>query len=80
MIPLSDIYQPDIKRYNEIRNTILEALGKQEALASQPDPVQSLIQQGGIIDAVALLRQRENLDLEAARKRVDEIRKLENKD
>ena len=80
VIPLSDIYQPDIKRYNEIRNTILEALGKQEALASQPDPVQSLIQQGRIIDAVALLRQRENLDLEAARKRVDEIRKLENKD
>jgi len=79
-IPLSDTYEPGLKHYNEIRNAILETLGRYDTLASQPDSVQSLIQQGRIIDSVALLRQRENLDLEVARKRVDEIRKIENKD
>jgi hypothetical protein len=80
-IPLSETYEPGLRHYNEIRIAILEALGNQEALAaSQPDPVQSLVQQGRTIDAVALLRQRENLDLATTRKRIDEMQKSENRD
>ena len=79
-VPLSDTYEPNFDRHNAIRRAILEMLGRQDLLAALPDPVRSLVQQGRTVDAVALLRQRESLDLATARQRVAEMQKTEKGD
>jgi membrane protein YdbS with pleckstrin-like domain len=79
-VPLSDTYEPNFARYSEIRRAILQMLNRQDALAAQPDPVRSLVEQGRLVDAVALLRQREGLDLATARQRVAEMQKSANGD
>ncbi len=73
MIPLSDAYEPNLDRQDRIRKVILEAVGKQEMLGHQADPVRALVEQGRIVDAVALLRQRDHLDLTTARQRVAQM-------
>lgn len=78
IVPLSSTYEPGIGHFDEIRAAILEILSRPET--PSPDPVQSLVQQGRIVDAVALLRQRDNLDLTTARQRVAEIQKATNRD
>jgi hypothetical protein len=77
-VPLSDTYEPNFERHNEFRRAILEMLNRQDLLAAQIDPVRSLVEQGRIVDAVAMLRQRENLDLVTARQRVAYMRKTES--
>ena len=73
MIPLSDAYEPNQDRQDQIRKAILEAVGRQELLEHQADPVRALVEQGRIVDAVALLRKRDHLDLTTARQRVAEM-------
>ncbi len=72
-IPLGDSYDAGLAHFESVRQAILNALARTEGPEVETDPVQDLVEQGRIADAVALLCQRENLDLTAARNRVAEM-------
>jgi hypothetical protein len=74
-LPLTASYEPSLERYNQMRETIVEAVFPARRRPVAVDPVQDLVRQGRTIDAVALLRQREGLDLTSAVARVDEMQK-----
>ena len=74
-LPLTAGYEPDQKRYNAMRDAVLEAVFGDGPRPAAVDPVRILVKQGRIIDAVAILRMREGLDLTTASARVDELRK-----
>ena len=74
-IPLTVAYEPDLERYNRMRETILDSLFPAARRPAATDPVQDLVQRGQIVAAVALLRKRDRLDLVAAKDRVDAMRK-----
>jgi len=69
-LPLTRSYEPDLQRYNAMRDAIVLALAADLPLSVEIDPVQELAKQGRTIDAVALLRQRETLGLREAHERV----------
>jgi hypothetical protein len=73
-IPLTASYEPDQKRYNAMRDTVLEAVFGDRQRPAALDPVRMLVKEGRIIDAVAVLRMRDGLDLTTASARVDELR------
>jgi hypothetical protein len=75
IVPLTASYQPDQVRFNAMRDTVLEAVFGDRPRPAALDPVRMLVQEGRIIDAVAILREREGLDLTTASARVDELRK-----
>jgi hypothetical protein len=75
VIPLTIAYEPDLERYNGMRETILDTLFTTSHRPAAVDPVQALVDQGQIVAAVALLRKRDGLDLVAAKTRVDAMRK-----
>jgi hypothetical protein len=75
VVPLTAGYEPDQKRYNTMRDAVLEAVIGDGPAPAALDPVRMLVQQGRIIDAVAMLRMREGLDLTTAATRVDELRR-----
>jgi hypothetical protein len=70
VMPLTTSYEPTFERYERMRETILGALGRTEMQGLPTDPVEALVHAGRIVDAVSLLRKRENLDLVTARDRV----------
>jgi hypothetical protein len=72
VIPMTAGYEPGLERHNAMRDVILRALDRVPETA---DPVRQLAKAGRIIDAVVLLRQRENLDLATARERVARLQK-----
>jgi hypothetical protein len=69
--PLTTVYDQGRKSYEEMRAAVLRALGR--AVGPVPDPLESLVRQGRIVEAVELLRRQENLDLTTARERVREM-------
>jgi len=74
-IPLTASYEPDLKRFEVMREQILDWLFNQGGKpAAAADPVAALVKAGRTIDAIALLRQREGLDLVTAKDRVDKMR------
>jgi hypothetical protein len=75
VVPLTASYEPDQERYNAMRDTVLEAVFNDGARPAALDPVRMLVREGRIIDAVAILRMRDRLDLTTASARVDELRK-----
>jgi hypothetical protein len=75
VLPLTASYEPDQDRYNAMRDTVLEVVFGDGPRPAPLDPVRMLVQQGRIMDAVAILRMREGLDLMTASARVDELRK-----
>jgi hypothetical protein len=75
VVPLTASYEPNQKRYNAMRDAVLEAVFGDRPRPGAVDPVRMLVKQGRIIDAVAILRMREGLDLTTASARVDELRK-----
>jgi hypothetical protein len=75
IVPLTASYEPDQARYNAMRDTVLEVVFGDRPRPPALDPVRMLVQQGRIIDAVAILRMRDGLDLTTASARVDELRK-----
>lgn len=77
IIPLTDVYQPDLKRYDAMRDAVMDALSRPASANPQPDPVRRLVQEGRTLDAVALLRRRDGLDLVTAQERVQEMKKGE---
>ena len=74
-IPLTIAYEPDLERYNKMRETILDTVFAGARRPAAVDPVQDLVKQGRIVSAVALLRQRDGLDLVTARTRIDDMQK-----
>ena len=75
VVPLTAGFEPSEARYNAMRDAILDVVfadGKKPAAA---DPIRMLVNEGRIIDAMAMLRARDGLDLTTARARVDEMRK-----
>jgi hypothetical protein len=72
--PVTVSYEPSLERYNQMRETIVSAMFAAGHRPEPTDPVLDLVRQGRTIDAVALLRNRERLDLTAAVERVDELR------
>jgi hypothetical protein len=74
MVPLTASYQPDQERFNIMRDTVLDAVLGDRPRPAAVDPVRALVKQGRIIDAVAILRKRDGLDLTTAKARVDELR------
>lgn len=78
-IPFSDAYGPSLARYESIRDRIVAFLGMGQApsgqAASAEDDLRALVRQRRIVDAVALIRARENVGLMEARRRTAEIEK-----
>ena len=74
-IPLTIAYEPDLERYNRMRETILDTVFGGAHRPAAVDPVQDLVKRGQIVSAVALLRQRDGLDLVTARTRIDDMQK-----
>lgn len=74
-LPLTIAYEPDLERYNRMRESVLDTVFAGARRPADVDPVQDLVKQGRIVSAVALLRQRDGLDLVTARTRVDEMQK-----
>jgi len=75
VLPLTAGYSPGPERFDAMRNAILGALLPHAASPADVDPVDALVQQGRTIDAVAVLREREGLDMSAAVARVKEMQK-----
>jgi len=69
-IPLTTAYSPGLERHEAMREAIAAALGGHAAAAVGADPVESLVRQHRMIDAIRLLRAREGLDLATAHQRV----------
>lgn len=72
--PLTSAYEPGLERFNQMRAAILEVVAPGKAPTPAPDPVRELAKAGRLIDAVALLRQRERLSLAEAKDRVEALR------
>jgi hypothetical protein len=75
VVPLTAGYEPDQKRYDAMRDAVVDAVFGNGARPAAVDPIRMLIEEGRIIDAVAMLRMRDGLDLTTASARVDELRK-----
>ncbi len=74
VIPLTVAYEPDLERYNRMRDAVLDALFRIGHRPAAADPVLALVKQGQLVAAVALLRKRDGMDLLTAKMRVDEMR------
>jgi hypothetical protein len=66
---------PDQPHYDAMRETVLEAVFGDGKRPAALDPIRALVKDGRIIDAVAMLRRRDGLDLTTASARIDELRK-----
>jgi hypothetical protein len=75
IVPLTVGYSPDEARYGAIREAVLETVFGDGKRPAAVDPIRILLKDGRIIDAVAMLRRREGLDLTTASARIDELRK-----
>ena len=76
--PLTASYEPDLDRYNRMRDVLMETVFPGKVRPPGADPVKTLVQQGNLIAAVALLRKRDGLDLATAKARVDAIKASEH--
>jgi hypothetical protein len=72
-IPLTAAYEPDPERYSAMRSTLLDMLLDSAPHRRSRDQVETLVQEGRIVDAVAILRMRDGLSLTDARTRVAEL-------
>jgi hypothetical protein len=69
-IMLTAAYEPDPERYSAMREVLLDMLLGDSPRPPADDPVDALVKEGRLIDAVALLRRRDGSSLTAARTRV----------
>jgi hypothetical protein len=73
-IPFSAVYQPDLNRYEGMRDTLVKAIFAGGAAPPAADPVRSLLSAGRMIDAIGLLRTRDGLGLTEARAKAEAMR------
>jgi hypothetical protein len=74
VLPLSAGYEPDLQRYEEMRETLLDTMMQGRPRPPAEDPVEVLVKAGQRIAATSLLRQRDGLDLTTAHSRVKALR------
>jgi hypothetical protein len=74
VVPLTISYKPDQVRHDAMRDTMIEAVFRDRPKPAQVDPVRMLVREGRIMDAVAMLRIRDGIDLTTASARIDELR------
>jgi len=74
-VPLTASYQSDYERSNAMRDAVLAAIMGDRPRPAAADPVRTLAKEGRTIDAVAILRAREGIDLKTASARVKELQK-----
>jgi len=80
-VPMADMYGGGQKYYESVRDAIVEFLASCSSTADRTavgeegdaSSLRALIQQGRKLDAIAMVRSKENLDLAHAKERVDEI-------
>jgi hypothetical protein len=70
VMPLTASYEPSRERYDAMREAVLDAIFNDGPRRAAADPIQLLVKEGRIIDAVSMLRVREGIDLKTARERV----------
>jgi hypothetical protein len=75
LLPLTASYEPDLARYEAMRGRVLDVVVGNARRPPAADPVRLLIKQGRAIDAIAVLRKRDGLDLATAHQRVTEMQK-----
>jgi hypothetical protein len=75
IVPLTVSYGPDEPRCDAMRETVLETVFGNGKRPAALDPIRILVKDGRIIDAVAMLRRRDGLDLTTASSRINELRK-----
>ena len=75
LVPLTMSYSPDERRHDVMRETVLETVFGDGKRPAALDPIRMLVKDGRIIDAVAMLRRRDGLDLTTASARIDELRR-----
>ena len=73
-VPLTATYEPDEVRYRAMREAIMDAVFAKGTKPVAADPVEALVQEGRLVDAIRMLREREGLDLTTAKARVEEMR------
>jgi hypothetical protein len=74
VVPLSAGYEPDEQRYDAMRDAVLDTVIAAGPRPAAADPVRMLVAEGRIIDAAAVLRRREKLNLATALTRVNALR------
>ncbi len=75
VIPLAATYERGFERYSGMREAVLDAVFKTAQRPSAEDPINDLVKAGRVIDAVAIIRMREGLNLTEARARVAELQR-----
>lgn len=73
-VPLSAAYEPDERRYEAMREAVLDTVIAGGPRPPAVDPVRILVEEGRITDAIAVLRRREQLSLTTALTRVNALR------
>jgi hypothetical protein len=73
-VPLTASYQPTLERFTQMRQAAIDAVFADRTQPAAEDPVVRLVRAGRTIDAIALLRQRDGLDLASAHSRVHALR------
>lgn len=71
--PLSSSYEPDLARYEAIRELVLTFIAHEGSAFPSTEPVRALISAGRRVDALALLRRRERLTLTEAMQKLETI-------
>lgn len=73
-LPLTAAFEPGELRYDVMREALAEVVFDRKPRPPPPDPLEGLMRAGRYIDAIALLRRRDGLDLTEAKARVDALR------
>ena len=72
-VPLSATYEPDLHRFEAMRRAIVDVVFTDRPAPCPSDPVRALVESGRIVEAIALLRQREPIGLREAKDRIQMI-------
>jgi hypothetical protein len=75
IIPLSATYEPGFERYSGMREAVLDAVSNTAQRPATEDSINGLVRAGRVIDAIAIIRMREGLNLAEARARVAELQR-----
>lgn len=78
--PLSSSYEPDLARFEAMRELVLTFISREGITFPSTEPVRALISAGRRVDALALLRRRERLTLMEAIHKLETIERGEGTD
>jgi hypothetical protein len=73
-LPLTASYAPGLARYEALRETLADVVFAGRERPPAVDPLQTLADQGQVIDAISWMRSRDGLDVAAAHARIEALR------